>query len=217
MPETERCLDGVVIALDVDGVLLDSERGGAGPWQVALEDQFGVDPSELQGMFFDCWWPDVIVGLVSIEDALKRVIAENSWPVSVDAFLECWFAADFWPFTDVFTAAQSWSEQGARLSLVTNQEHRRAAYVKARLGELLPIDEMVYSAGVGYLKNEPEFFVIATRVLGGLSAGHPIVFIDDALPHVEVARRAGWTAVHFERGSWTERMEDALDTVATRR
>ena len=168
-------------------------------------------------MFFDCWWPDVIVGLVSIEDALKRVIAENSWPVSVDAFLECWFAADFWPFTDVFTAAQSWSEQGARLSLVTNQEHRRAAYVKARLGELLPIDEMVYSAGVGYLKNEPEFFVIATRVLGGLSAGHPIVFIDDALPHVEVARRAGWTAVHFERGSWTERMEDALDTVATRR
>ncbi len=215
MAGTDRRLDGVVVALDVDGVLLDSERGGAGSWQLAVEDRFGVDPSELHRTFFDLWWRDVIVGRVSIEEALGSVIAENSWPVSVDAFLECWFDADFCPFSDVVSAAQLWNERGARLALVTNQEHRRAAYVEARLGKLLPLDKVVYSAEVGHMKNEPEFFVAATRALRGPDGGQPIVFVDDALTHVEMARRAGWTAVHFELGSWAERMEDALGTAAS--
>jgi putative hydrolase of the HAD superfamily len=209
-------LDGIVVALDVDGVLLDTERGGKGSWQLAVADRFGVDPSELHRSFFERWWPEVIVGRVSIEEALGRVIAEESWPVSVDALLECWFEEDFWPYTELVSAARSWSERGARLALVTNQEHRRAAYVCARLGELLPLDQMVYSAGIGHVKSEAEFFVVATRMLEGVEAGQPIVFVDDAIMHVAVARRAGWIAVHFEVGSWPGRMEVALGQAASR-
>jgi len=32
----------VLLALDVDGVLLDPQRGGRGPWQVAFSERFGV-------------------------------------------------------------------------------------------------------------------------------------------------------------------------------
>jgi putative hydrolase of the HAD superfamily len=232
MPSADRRLDGLVVALDVDGVLLDSERGGAGSWQVAVADRFGVDQSELDRTLFDRWWPDVIVGRTSIEEALESVIGEEAWPVSVDALLECWFEADFWPCSDVIAAANSWSARGARLALVTNQEHRRAAYVEARLGELLPFDRMVYSAAVGRMKSEPEFFMLATRLLtapdGAHSDGahsddahsdgaHSIVFMDDTMENVEVARRAGWTAVHFQPSSWSERMEDALGVAASAR
>jgi putative hydrolase of the HAD superfamily len=214
---TDRELGGVVAALDVDGVLLDSARGGAGSWQLVVADRFGVDPSELDRFFFDQWWPDVIVGRTSIEEALERVIGNAGWPMSVDALLASWFEADFWPSTDVIAAANSWSQRGARLALVTNQEHRRAAYVKARLGALLPVDRMVYSAEIGRMKSEPEFFTEATRVLMEFSDVHSIVFLDDAIDNVEVARRAGWTAVHFEPSSWSERMEEALSTAVSAR
>jgi putative hydrolase of the HAD superfamily len=210
MPSADQRLDGVVVALDVDGVVLDSEREGASSWQLAVADQFGVDPWELDRFFFDRWWPEVIVGRTSIEEALESVIAEADWTVSVDALLESWFEADFWPCTDVIAAGNSWSQRGARLALVTNQEHRRAAYVEARLDEMVPVDRMVYSAALGRLKSEPEFFVEATRVLTEPEGVHSIVFLDDTIDNVEVARRAGWTAVHFEAGSSSERMEEAL-------
>ena len=215
MQRVDGRLDGIVVALDVDGVLLDAERGGKGSWQLAVADRFGLDPSELRRSFFDRWWPEVIMGRVSIEKALESVIAEESWPVSVDALLECWFEEDFCPDTEFVSAARSWSEQGARLALVTNQEHRRAAYVHARLGELLPLDQMVYSAGIGHVKSEPEFYVMATRMLELVKGSQPIVFVDDAIVHVGVARRAGWIAVHFEAGSWPGRMEAALGQAAS--
>jgi putative hydrolase of the HAD superfamily len=205
-----------VVALDVDGVLLDSERGGAGPWQRAMADRFGVEPSELQRTFFERSWSEVIVGRLSIEDALGSAIAQNSWPVSVDDFLDCWFEADFWPVADVVSAARSWSQRGARLVLVTSQEHRRAAYVRERLRELFPVDRMVYSAQVGHVKSEPEFFVEATRLLASSEGAPPIVFVDDMPMHVEIARRSGWTAVVYEADAWPARMEDALRTAAAR-
>ena len=206
----DRRLDGLVVALDVDGVLLDSERGGAGGWQLAVADRFGIDPSDLQRSFFDQSWSRVIVGRLSIEDALGAALAQNAWAVSVEDLLRCWFEQDFSPVADVVSAARSWSDLGARLALVTNQEHRRAAYVQERLGALLPIDRMVYSADVGYVKSQPEFFAVATRTLTSTDDGRPIVFVDDTLAHVEVARGAGWIGVHYEAGAWPGNMEDAL-------
>jgi HAD superfamily hydrolase (TIGR01509 family) len=75
----------------------------------------------------------------------------------------------------------------------------------------------VYSAEIGRMKSEPEFFTEATLVLMEFSDVHSIVFLDDAIDNVEVARRAGWTAVHFEPSSWSERMEEALSTAVSAR
>ena len=44
-------------------------------WQRVVADRFGVEPSELQRSFFDQSWSQVIVGRISIEDALGRAIA----------------------------------------------------------------------------------------------------------------------------------------------
>jgi putative hydrolase of the HAD superfamily len=210
-------LDGLVVALDVDGVLLDSERGGAGPWQHALSDRFGVDPTDLQRAFFEQSWSDVIVGRLSVEDALGSAIAHNSWAVSVDEFLECWFEADFWPVAEVVSAATSWSERGARLALVTNQEHRRAAYLRQRLGELVPFDQMVYSAEIGHVKSEPEFFVRATAALTNAGDTRAVLFVDDTPAHVEVARLSGWKAVQYEPEIWPSNVEAALSALGAQR
>jgi len=39
-------LDGAVLALDVDSVLLDPAGAGPGGWQQVVADRFGVDPSD---------------------------------------------------------------------------------------------------------------------------------------------------------------------------
>jgi putative hydrolase of the HAD superfamily len=218
VPDTAGSLDGLLIALDVDGVLLDSDRAGAGPWQLVVAERFNVKPDDLQRHFFDPYWSEVIVGRRPIEPALAATIAERSWPVTVEALLACWFESDFCPAPEVVDAARSWRDRGARLALVTNQEHRRAHDLQERLGDLLPFDQMVYSAAVGYVKRQPEFFAVATRSLaGGSTAPCPVVFLDDTLEHVTVAQAAGWTAVHFETGAWRGPMEAVLESASSAR
>jgi putative hydrolase of the HAD superfamily len=118
------------------------------------------------------------------------------WPLDVEEVLAAWFDADFRPKGDVVAAATGWGERGARVVLVTNQEHRRAAYLQTRLADLLPFDAMVYSAALGCTKAVPEFFVAAAKRLEIDDVGS-VVFLDDDAHHVEVARSAEWSAVHF--------------------
>ena len=73
---------------------------------------------------------------------------------------------------------------------------------------------MVYSAEIGHVKSEPEFFVVATAALTNAGDEHAIVFVDDTPVHVEVARLSGWNAVQYEAGTWPGHMEAALDAAA---
>jgi len=68
---------GTVLALDVDGVLLDPARGGQGRWTTALEERYGVGPDERGSAFFQRLWPAVLVGSCAIEVAGYRTTARG--------------------------------------------------------------------------------------------------------------------------------------------
>jgi HAD superfamily hydrolase (TIGR01509 family) len=57
----------------------------------------------------------------------------------------------------------------------------------------LNLVDVLYSAGLGVAKPDPEYFRIADERLGA----DEVVFIDDALSNVEAARTHGWTAIHY--------------------
>jgi phosphoglycolate phosphatase-like HAD superfamily hydrolase len=84
-------LAAAVLALDVDGVLLDPGPDGTGSWQSVLAERYGVDPTLLDTAFFRVRWPGIIVGTEAIEPALGEVIAELGWDLTVDELLDCWF------------------------------------------------------------------------------------------------------------------------------
>jgi hypothetical protein len=69
-------LAGAVLALDVDGVLLDPSPEGTGSWQSALAERYDVDPTLLDAAFFRARWPRIIVGTMAIEPALAEAIDE---------------------------------------------------------------------------------------------------------------------------------------------
>lgn len=190
------------LALDVDGVLLDPDRGGHGDWMQELERRFGLTRPQLRDAFFAPAWSDVATGRRAIEDALGESLRHLESPAGVDEVLACWFDADFVPFEATFSLARRASVAGVRVVLATNQEHRRAAYLEQRLSAAFPIAAVLYSADLGYEKHAPQFFELASERLG-VAAGDRsgIVFVDDAEHNVEVARRAGWRAVHAPPGS----------------
>jgi putative hydrolase of the HAD superfamily len=199
-----------VLALDIDGVLLDPGRGGLGPWPRELESRFGVDADRLRAAFFEPAWPDVIVGRRAIEPALAAALDELGWAMTVDQLLACWFEADLVLEPEVVDAATAWAAEGARLVLVTNQEHRRATFLRDRLGALLPISALAYSAALGLLKSDPAFYRAAAQTLG-LDDHDTVVFVDDTLDNVEAARLYGWSAVHFTKNNdWHSQITSAF-------
>jgi putative hydrolase of the HAD superfamily len=199
-----------VLALDVDGVLLDPGRGGLGSWQSELESRFGVDADRLRTAFFEPAWPDVIVGRRAIEPALAAALHDLGWAMTVDQLLACWFEADLVVEPEVVAVARAWTAEGARLVLVTNQEQRRATFLSDRLGALLPISGMAYSAALGLLKSDPAFYPAASRTLG-LQSDDTVVFVDDTVDNVEAARPSGWSAVHFTKNSdWAGQITSAF-------
>ncbi len=196
-----------VLALDVDGVLLDPNRGGAGPWNTGLDDRFGISPTELHAEFFAQSWSDVIVGRLDVETALGEALTRLGSSASSEAVLDYWFEADFFVVESTVDLARRAIDAGIAVVLATNQEHRRAAYLQHRFGAMFALNDVYYSAGLGFQKHEPAFFTLATQRLD--VPPEDIVFVDDHLHNVHEARRAGWSAVHAETLSPAETLSHA--------
>lgn len=201
-----------ILALDVDGVLLDPDRHGAGHWTNTLADECGITRPQLREAFFQRSWDDVVNGRQAIEDALAEALATIGTDLSVDHVLQCWFDADYVVVGRALDLARRAHELGVRVVLATNQEHRRAAYLQRRLGAEFELDDVVYSARLGYQKHDPEFFELASEQLGVTpDRRSSVLFVDDVEHNVDVARAAGWRAVHATPGgAWIDEVSDLL-------
>jgi FMN phosphatase YigB (HAD superfamily) len=201
-----------LLALDVDGVLLDSRRGGRGPWQDAFGERFGVDARRLDETLFAAPWAHVVTGRRPVEAALADALQELGWDMGVEAALDCWFEEDFVVEPAVLAAAAAWAGQGVPLALVSNQEPRRARYLEQRLAPLLPLSGTAFSGDLGALKSEPEFYDRADRRLGVADGGASVVFLDDTAGNIDTAVRHGWTGIHFVPDEdWRGAVAGALD------
>jgi HAD superfamily hydrolase (TIGR01509 family) len=76
---------------------------------------------------------------------------------------------------------------------------------------LLPSGRTAFSGDLGAVKSDPAFYSRAERHLG-LAVGAPVVFLDDTLANVQVARVHGWTVIHFYKdGEWRDEVAAALE------
>ena len=200
-----------ILAVDVDGVLLDPQRGGLGPWGNALQERLGIDRGALRDAFFVPYWDEVVVGRQPIEPALEAALRSLGSSTSVDEVLECWFEADFVVDEPVVAAVRAWADQGVTVVLATNQEHRRLAFLRERLGALLPLHAVLGSAELGAVKGDARFWHAAALRLG-LDQNTPApVLLDDDPTNVEVARSCGWGGVLFtRRDGWVGSVQQAL-------
>jgi len=79
----------VILAVDVDGVLLDPSRGGRGSWQEEPRARHGIDPAALNTAFFARYWRDILVGRIPIELALASALEQLRITVDLEDVLTC--------------------------------------------------------------------------------------------------------------------------------
>lgn len=182
----------VALVLDVDGVLIDPTRGGLGPWQDETARRFGMQATTIQ-QFFASGWREVIDGRSLVLDALTTYLGSAAPDVDPTAFLAHWLETDSVLNDTVVEVAQRWASEGVPVFLGTNQEHQRAAFLRARLTEHFDVRDVLYSADLGAAKPTALYFERATARVGAKR----IVFVDDAKSNVEAANGFGWRAMQY--------------------
>ena len=176
--------------VDVDGVILIPPAPHG--WSTHLERDLGLAPTVLQEAFFKPHFADIVAGRAGLRERLEPVLASIAPQLTAERLIGYWFEHDFHPDEDLLAALAQVRAGGFPVSLATVQEHERARYLWETRALNQRFDALHYSAELGAVKPQPEFYaVIEART--GLTAGE-LAFIDDKAVNVEAARERGWRA-----------------------
>ncbi|SKC75870.1 HAD-IA family hydrolase [Krasilnikoviella flava] len=190
------------LMVDVDGVLV--RRPDGRRWDADLLADLGIDPADLQDVFFRAHFDDVLAGRADLFERLDQVLP-GLGPVTSQELVDYWFTHDATLDTVLLDDLAELRTRGIDLQLATVQEHHRARYLWHDLGLRGRFSAIHYAADIGHRKGEPEFYRAVETRTGMAPRSHCL--IDDSPGNVETAREAGWHAVHWTPGL---RLADAL-------
>jgi putative hydrolase of the HAD superfamily len=188
------------VIFDVDGVLVHGYH--ARPeltrrWNENLLADLGVDPDRFtQEFIFDIFIKQVVVGKMSLVEALDRRLPSLGFKGSPMIFIDYWLTHDSelnHPLLDIVRVLKK--RDDLRLYIATNQDHTRALWLWQSMGLGSLFEDIFYSARIGIRKPERGFFDFVDQRIGPQS--EPPLFFDDTPRVVEGARAAGWEAVLF--------------------
>ncbi|MFD6134688.1 HAD-IA family hydrolase [Isoptericola sp. NPDC060257] len=191
-----------VLMIDVDGVLV--RRPDGRRWDADLHADLGIDPGDLQDLFFHVHFDDVLAGRADLVERLDLVLHELG-PVTSRELVDYWFAHDATLDVELLDDLAALRSRGTDLQLATVQEHHRAHYLWHDLALRDRFTAIHYAADVGHRKGDTEFYRVVESRTGLEPSAHCLV--DDRLANVETARAAGWRAVHWRPG---RRLADTL-------
>ncbi|QQR34724.1 HAD-IA family hydrolase [Devosia oryziradicis] len=189
------------VLFDVDGVLVHGYHTNPArvrAWDATLLADTGVDPERFRQEFiFDIFIKRVIIGQMSLIDALERRLPGLGYRGSPMAFAQYWLRKDSVlnePLLDVVRQLRAHGE--IRLYIATNQEHLRANWLWSHMGLSELFEDIFYAARIGVQKPDPKFFDFIEHRIGPQS--EPPLFFDDSPKVVAGARNHGWEAIEFD-------------------
>ncbi len=189
------------VFFDVDGVLIHGFH--ADPefrlrWDENLKRDFGIDINVLTQVFFRGPFQDVIIGKRDLYDAIKEVSPKIGYDGDPQILVDYWFENDRNLSTQVMQVVEKLSRSDEiELYIATNQEPNRARYLWEEVGFKSHFRKMFYSAALGCVKADPNYFRQINKELG-ISPEDTVVFFDDTEENVHVAISEGWRAYHFK-------------------
>ena len=193
------------VLLDADGVM---QRGtNLGGEIDALTEHLGDGTTEFLTQTFPPDGP-VLSGRAEVVPLLAEALLANGSEADAQRlFDDLWLAIEV--STESLAVARALRASGVGVHLATNQDLRRAAYMKAALGYDEIFDSCFYSCDVGFAKPSAEFFTHIVETLD--FPAERVLFVDDSQANVDGARGAGLRAERWELDDGFE----ALDTLLT--
>jgi putative hydrolase of the HAD superfamily len=188
------------VFFDVDGVLVDGYH--ARPelqrhWDANLLKDLGVDPERFRNEFiFDIFIKKVVVGEMSLVEALDRRLPALGYRGSPMVFVHYWLSHDSALNPAVLDLVRRLrARDDLKLYIATNQDHMRALWLWENMGLGELFEDIFYSARAGVRKPEKGFFDFIEDRIGPQS--EPPLFFDDTPKVIEGALAYGWEAVLF--------------------
>src|ERR1700730_15767989 len=190
------------VLFDVDGVLSAHE-----PFSKRLARDHGIMTDStapfLRGPFRDC-----LIGKADLKEQLSLYLPQWNWQKTVDDFLSYWFTSEHNPNQPLLQVAQKLRQHDITCYLATNQERYRTEYILHQMNFPSQFDGAFSSAHIGYMKPQVEFFHHILYKLEHLEAGE-ILFWDDTLENIIIAREVGLHAEHYSH------FEDFMKKIGT--
>lgn len=186
------------ILCDVDGVVVHGfhyDPARQVSWMTDLKEDLGICPKEFEQKFFFDLFPDVVVGKISIENALTKVLPEVGFGGNPEDVVSYWLRKDACINRDFLDWVDKNTGKNQQFYLATNQEHRRADYLWNNMDLKRRFLKMFYAADIGYKKPDVRFFEHVIEVLG--VDPRDIILIDDHPGNVDVARSLGMSGIVF--------------------
>lgn len=184
------------VMLDVDGVLI----SGIPHWNTDLKRDLGIDPTDLKTHFFQKYWRDVVTGNAELAETLGTALRQFSTDMSAQKLIKYWFEHDATIDQLMLDHCDILRSKGIKIYLTTNQDHARANYLMGDLKLADHVDGIIYSASLGTVKPNPDYYTKAMQITGGNMDEH--VLIDDRIENIEAALNTGWRATLWD-GSQT--------------
>lgn len=189
------------VFFDVDGVLIDGYHFRPEYrkcWHKNLKADFGIDPDYFSKTFFvDPFSNKVLKGDMDLKAALCEWLPSVGCLENPQKFMDYWLLNDSSLNLDLIEKIKLLKESGSvRLFIATNQAHNRAKHLMETLGLNNYFEDIFYSAKMGVLKPNRDYFEYISDYLELSKDEHPIIF-DDTPEVLNTARLCGWMAYEY--------------------
>lgn len=186
------------IFFDVDGVIMDNihmRRGWIKRWDVDMQKDLGIDPDQFSEIFKD-WFPRAQTGKLNFEKEMERWLAFHDYDAKAWQVINYWNEKDTNVNVAVYDAIKKLSlNKQANLYVATNQTHERARYLRDVFGFKEYFKAIYYSARLGCLKENPDYFAQIEKELDFDPRLDPPLYFDDDPKNIAVSSARGWNAV----------------------
>jgi putative hydrolase of the HAD superfamily len=191
--------------IDADGVMQRTAVGWEDELAAFLGDRAEADGERFLEAIREAEVP-TMNGKTDIADSMAAVLREFDVKTDVEEVLEMWTRIE--RDLSMVAAVQELRQDKVLCCLATNQQSRRARWMRANLGYEEVFDRQFYSCELGLAKPDPAYF---STILDELDVkASTVLFIDDTEVNVEGARSVGLNAELFRRHGGRAALEEIL-------
>jgi len=182
-----------IVIFDVDGVIINREKY----FSEKLAERLNLNLKVEVLPFFTGPFQECLMGRKDLKVEIVPWLVKWGWVGTVDTFLDYWFEEEKVIDQRIINLAESFRAHGTRLFLGTDNEKYRVKYLMNVLGLRDLFEKTFGSSTIGFRKDKPEFFQYVLNELEDYSEDE-ILFIDDDLRNIELAKEFGINAIHYE-------------------
>jgi len=185
------------VLFDADGVVQTTPPG----WLDDVADLCGI-PGSREAFLADVFAAEkpAMTGRADFRPALATVLQRWKSSADLEEAIRVWHRIE--PQAWMLEQVAGLRRMGLRVSLATNQQAERAAYMAGPLGYASVFDDLFFSCELGQAKPDGSYFAAVLERLA--QPGSTVLFLDDHPSNVASARAAGLQASVYDLGTGVE-------------